>query len=101
MAATPMFATTAHAALGVCDAAPPVEVEATAGTPGPTSYPTLKAAFDAINAGTHQGSVAIEICVRTSSSDSPLATSFAGSTSIRSMSSMSTRPSNPAYDDQM
>jgi hypothetical protein len=62
-----MFATTAQAALGVCDAVPPdnVEVEATAGTPGPTSYNTLKAAFDAINAGTHQGSISIEVCGNT------------------------------------
>src|SRR6185503_16771150 len=33
---------------------PIVVVTATAATVGPTSYPTLKAAFDAINAGTHQ-----------------------------------------------
>ncbi|MEO7325225.1 MAG: choice-of-anchor D domain-containing protein [Dokdonella sp.] len=64
VAAAPFLATTAHAALGVCDASPAdnVEVEATAGTPGPTSYNTLGAAFAAINAGTHQGSIAIEVC---------------------------------------
>jgi hypothetical protein len=39
----------------------PVTVTATAGTVGPTDYPTVKAAFDAINAGTHQGSLAIWI----------------------------------------
>lgn len=42
-----------------------VSVTATAGTPGPTSYTTLKAAFDAVNAGTHQGVVTIEISANT------------------------------------
>ncbi|WP_395683856.1 beta strand repeat-containing protein, partial [Dokdonella sp.] len=67
VAAAPLLSTTAHAALGVCDALPAdnVEVEATAGTPGPTSYNTLKLAFDAINAGTHQGSINIEVCGNT------------------------------------
>ena len=39
----------------------PVTVTATAGTLGPTDYPTVKAAFDAINAGTHQGTINIFI----------------------------------------
>lgn len=38
-----------------------VSVTATAGTTGPTVYTTLKGAFDAVNAGTHQGSVTISI----------------------------------------
>src|SRR3954463_5957083 len=38
-----------------------VSVVATAGTVGPTSYTTLKAAFDAINAGTHKGTVTVTI----------------------------------------
>jgi len=38
-----------------------VSVTATAGTSGPTAYTTLKGAFDAVNAGTHQGSVTISI----------------------------------------
>lgn len=38
-----------------------VSVTATAGTTGPTSYTTLKTAFDAVNAGTHQGVVTINI----------------------------------------
>lgn len=38
-----------------------VSVTATAGTAGPTSYTTLKAAFDAVNAGTHQGTVTISL----------------------------------------
>jgi uncharacterized protein DUF4214 len=37
----------------------PVVVTATAGTVGPTDYPTVKGAFDAINAGTHQGAINI------------------------------------------
>lgn len=38
-----------------------VSVTATAGTTGPTGYSTLKGAFDAINAGTHQGDITILI----------------------------------------
>jgi trimeric autotransporter adhesin len=39
----------------------PVVVTATGGDTGPTSYPTLKAAFDAINLGTHQGAINIAL----------------------------------------
>ncbi len=42
-----------------------VSVTATAGTTGPSSYTTLKLAFDAINAGTHQGSVTVNITANT------------------------------------
>ncbi len=42
-----------------------VSVTATAGTPGPTAYTTLKGAFDAVNAGTHQGAVTIAITAST------------------------------------
>src|SRR3954447_8014404 len=38
-----------------------VSVTATTGTTGPTTYTTLKAAFDAINAGTHTGSITVSI----------------------------------------
>ena len=38
-----------------------VEVTATSGTTGPTMYATLKAAFDKINDGTHQGAITIKI----------------------------------------
>ncbi len=41
-----------------------VDVAATAGTPAGT-YTTLKGAFDAINAGTHQGNIAIGISANT------------------------------------
>src|ERR1051325_2151986 len=44
----------------------PVTVKATAGVLGPTDYPTLKAAFDAINAGTHQSLITIWILGNTS-----------------------------------
>jgi hypothetical protein len=39
----------------------PVTVTATAGTLGPTDYATVKLAFDAINAGTHQGAINVFI----------------------------------------
>ncbi len=42
-----------------------VSVTATAGVVGPTVYATLKASFDAINAGTHQGDIAISITANT------------------------------------
>lgn len=38
-----------------------VAVTATAGTPGPAAYTTLKAAFDAVNLGTHQGIITVTI----------------------------------------
>ncbi len=38
-----------------------VNVTASAGTTGPTPYTTLKLAFDAINAGTHQGAITISL----------------------------------------
>ena len=40
----------------------PIEVEATAGTLGPIAYATLQVALDAINMGTHQGAVTVEVC---------------------------------------
>ncbi|RYZ54070.1 MAG: hypothetical protein EOP49_05940 [Sphingobacteriales bacterium] len=42
-----------------------VEVSSTAGTTSPTNYTTLKAALDAINAGTHQGTVTVSISANT------------------------------------
>src|SRR5881392_2126228 len=52
----------APAVIGTCDTAGPVEVEATAGTLGPTAYPDLGSAISAINTGMHQGVIAVEIC---------------------------------------
>jgi hypothetical protein len=51
--------------LDVTPAGGPVTVTATAGTPGPTNYPTLKDAIDAINAGTHQGDITVAIVTST------------------------------------
>ncbi|GAA4341285.1 beta strand repeat-containing protein [Flaviaesturariibacter amylovorans] len=42
-----------------------VSVTASAGTAGPTTYTTLKGAFDAINAGTHGGLVTVSITANT------------------------------------
>ena len=47
---------------GSCQTAGPIEVESTAGTTTPTAYATLKASFDAINAGTHKGNITIDVC---------------------------------------
>ena len=38
-----------------------ISVTASQGTAGPTTYPTLKAAFDAINAGTHKGNINVSV----------------------------------------
>ncbi|MEZ5425308.1 MAG: Calx-beta domain-containing protein [Pyrinomonadaceae bacterium] len=50
---------------GTCDTAGPIEVESSGGTTLPTAYATLKDAFDAVNAGTHTGSISVEVCVDT------------------------------------
>ncbi len=46
---------------GACDAFGNLELNADTGT-STGSYATLKAAFDAINAGTHQGVITIDVC---------------------------------------
>lgn len=51
--------------VGTCEslAGGVVEVQGTAGTgTQPTGYPTLTAAFAAINSGAHTGTVAIDVC---------------------------------------
>lgn len=48
-----------------------VSVTATAGTLGPTPYTTVKLAFDAINAGTHQGAITIDIQANTVEGTTP------------------------------
>jgi hypothetical protein len=65
----------------------PVTVTATAGTVGPTDYATLKLAFDAINAGTHQGAITIDIVSSTTEGTTPatLNSSGAGSASYTSV----------------
>lgn len=57
--------TQAPSTIGTCDTAGPIEVEASAGVPGPVAYPNLAAAISAINAGTHQGAISVEICANT------------------------------------
>jgi hypothetical protein len=49
----------------VCTTAGPIEVQSSGGTTTPTAYGTLKAGFDAIIAGTHTGSISVEICGNT------------------------------------
>lgn len=64
----------------------PVTVTATAGTAGPTDYPTVKDAFDAINAGTHQGDIVVNVVTNTTESASAvLNSSGAGSASYTSV----------------
>ncbi len=48
-----------------CGTGSAVEIFATAGTIGPSGYTTLKGAFDAINAGTHQGAITVDVCADT------------------------------------
>ncbi|MCX6247800.1 MAG: T9SS type A sorting domain-containing protein [Bacteroidetes bacterium] len=64
-----------------------VSVTATAGTLGPTAYTTLKLAFDAINAGTHQGVITVSISASTTEGTTPanLNSSGAGSASYTSV----------------
>ncbi|MBZ5637377.1 MAG: thrombospondin type 3 repeat-containing protein [Acidobacteriia bacterium] len=73
----------AHAAIGVCDSSPAQAVEV---EPGANGYATLKAAFDAINAGTHTGAITIEICSDTTeSAGAVLNASGSGSASYSSI----------------
>ncbi len=89
------WATPALAALGTCDTAGPIEVEATAGTVGPTAYATLKDAFDAINAGTHQGIVDIEVCGDSLAENTTAALNASGSGSA-SYASIAIKPAGGA-----
>ena len=61
----------AHATVGTCDTAGPVEIEASGGDPGPTAYASLGAAFAAVNAGTHTGVIDVEVCASTSEGADP------------------------------
>jgi hypothetical protein len=45
-----------------CSTAGPIEVAGSTVGTTPTAYATLKDAFDAVNAGTHQGAITIEVC---------------------------------------
>jgi hypothetical protein len=50
---------------GVCDTGGPIEIESTGGVVVPTAYATLGAAFAAINAGTHTGTITIDVVADT------------------------------------
>ncbi len=72
----------APAVIGTCDTAGPIEVESTGGVTAPTAYATLGAAFSAINAGTHTGSINIEVCGNTTETTmADLSSSGTGSSS--------------------
>jgi hypothetical protein len=49
-----------------------VNVTATAGTTGPSTYATVNAAFTAINAGTHQGEILITVTANTTEPATPV-----------------------------
>src|SRR6476659_3846260 len=82
--------TDAPAVLGTCDTAGPIEVEATVGTLGPTAYPTLQGAFAAITAGTHQGTINVEVCGNTT--ETATASLDASGTGAASYASVTVRP---------
>jgi hypothetical protein len=73
----------------------PVTVTATGGVLGPTDYPTLKAAFDAINAGTHQGDITIDIVSSTTEGSTPATLNGSGA-GAASYTSVLIRPVNDA-----
>ncbi|WP_212003795.1 MBG domain-containing protein [Chitinophaga sp. HK235] len=67
-----------------------VVVTATQGTLGPTTYPTLKAAFDAVNTGTHQGQLNLTITGNTT--ETATATLNASGTGGANYSDISIKP---------
>ena len=69
-----------------------VSVTATAGTLGPTPYTTVKLAFDAINAGTHQGAITIAVSANTTEGTTPATLNSNGAGSAL-YTSVSLRPS--------
>lgn len=68
-----------------------VSVTATAGTMGPTSYTTVKLAFDAINLGTHQGKITIDITANTIEGTTPATLKSRGA-GFASYTSINLRP---------
>ncbi|MBI5474276.1 MAG: hypothetical protein HY961_18220, partial [Ignavibacteriae bacterium] len=62
-----------------------VDVTATGGTPA-ASYSTLKGAFDAINAGTHTGTIAIAISANTTETASAVLNASGGAASYTTLS---------------
>jgi hypothetical protein len=62
---------------GTCDGGSNVDVESTGGT-ALAGYATVKLAFDAINAGTHTGTIIIEICSNTTEGATPATLNSSG-----------------------
>ncbi len=62
-----------------------ISVTASAGTPGPTTYTTLKGAFDAINAGTHQGVINISVTASTTETAAAVLNQSGGTSSYTSV----------------
>ncbi len=80
--------------IGTCDVATaglPVEIESTGGTITPTAYASVGAAFAAINAGTHTGTINVEICFDSNEGTTP-ATLNSGDATPASYTSVSIRP---------
>lgn len=71
----------------------PVTVTSTAGTTSPTDYMTLKLAFDAINAGTHQGVITVDIVSSTDEGATPATLNSTGAGSA-SYTSINIRPTS-------
>ncbi len=70
---------------------------------GPTGYTTVKGAFDAINAGTHQGAINIEVCLSTTEGTTPATLNSSGagaavytSVNLRPLADGLTVTGNPA-----
>jgi GEVED domain/PKD-like domain len=59
-----------------------VSVTASAGTVGPTVYTTVNAAFTAINAGTHQGAIVINVTANTTEPATPIPLLKSGAPSV-------------------
>ena len=72
-----------------------VSVTATAGTIGPTNYTTLGGAFNAINAGTHQGTITVAITADTNEGATTAVLNASGSGSA-SYATISIQPSGGA-----
>src|SRR6266536_3785194 len=88
---TPVPGDSAYASQGVnayasLPQAGPVTVTATGGNHGPTDYPTLGAAFAAINVGTHQGDINVAIVGDTTETTSAVLDASGGSANYTSIS---------------
>ncbi|MEI6143568.1 MAG: hypothetical protein WCP85_30100, partial [Mariniphaga sp.] len=61
-----IFSTLILIVIGIYSAIAQISVTATVGTLGPSTYTTLKEAFDAVNLGAHQGLITIQVTASTS-----------------------------------